>query len=216
MAGEFVHTLDATDIATGWTECAAITNKGQLAVLAALQSLRERFPFPLLGIDSDNGSAFLNARLLRYCRDEELTFTRCRAYHKNDKNDKNDQAPVEQKNGSVVRQLIGYDRYAGPAATAQLNLIYSLLHPYLNGYLPTMKLVGKERDGTRIRKRYDDPLTPYRRAEKADVLPPQAASAFQILLTQTGPLTLRHQIDQTLARLWAMRMRPPISLSQPA
>src|SRR5437763_2463138 len=157
-AGEYAYTLDAVDIATGWTECAAIANKSQLAVVAALHALRRRFPFPLRGIDSDNGSEFLNAHLVRYCATEHLTFTRCRAYHKND------QAHVEQKNWSVVRQLIGYDRYEDPAAVAQLNQIYDLLHVYVNGYLPVMKLVGKEREGARVRKRYDTPRTPYCRA----------------------------------------------------
>jgi len=210
VAGEFVHTLDVTDIATGWTECAAIANKGQRAVLDALASVRDRLPFPLLGIDSDNGSEFLNAHLLRYCTEDHLTFTRCRAYHKND------QAHVEQKNWSVVPQLIGYDRYEGPEATAQFNTIYALLHPYLNGHLPTMKLVGKERDGARVRKHYDAPRTPYRRAEQAGVLVPEAAVAFQALLAQTGPLTLRRQIDQALTRLWQLRIRPSASLAHTA
>ena len=180
-AGEYAYTLDAVDIATGWTECAAIANKSQLAVVAALQALRRHFPFPLRGIDSDNGSEFLNAHLVRYCATEHLTFTRCRAYHKND------QAHVEQKNWSVVRQLIGYDRYEDPAAVAQLNQIYSLLHVYVNGYLPVMKLVGKERVGARVRKRYDTPRTPYRRADAAGVLDAPAATASPSCWTARGP-----------------------------
>jgi len=209
-AGAYVHTLDATDSATGWTECAALANKSQLSVLAALQTLRERFPFPLRGIDSDNGSEFLNAPLLRYCRQEELTFTRCRAYHKND------QAHVEQKNWSVVRQLIGYDRYEGPEAVAQLTRLYALLHPYLNGYLPTMKLIGKERDGARVRKHYDQPRTPYRRAAQGGVLVPAAADACTALLARTGPLTLRRQIDAAIATLWTRRVKSPAALGQTA
>jgi len=211
-AGEYVHTLDATDIATGWTECAALANKSQRSVLAALQTLRERFPFPVRGIDSDNGSAFLTAHLLRYCTQEELTFTRCRAYHKND------QAHVEQKNWSVVRQLIGYDRYEGADAVAHLNCLYALLHPYLTGYLPTMKLSGKERDGARVRKHDDQPRTPYRRAEQGGVLVPPAADAFAALLAQTGPLTLRRQIEAALAALWPLRVRVkgPTALGQTA
>jgi len=209
-AGEYAHTLDATDSATGWTECAAVANKSQLSVLAALQTLRERVPFPLRGIDSDNGSDFLNAHLLRYCAQEHLTFTRCRAYHKND------QAHGEQKNGSVVRQLIGYDRDEGPEAVAQFNRLYALLHPYLNGYLPTMKLSGKERDGARVRKHYDQPRTPYRRAEQGGVLVPTAADAFAALLARSGPLTLRRQIDAAIAALWARRVKGPAALGQTA
>ena len=209
-AGEYAYTLDAVDIATGWTECAAIANKSQLAVVAALQALRRHFPFPLRGIDSDNGSEFLNAHLVRYCATEKLTFTRCRAYHKND------QAHVEQKNWSVVRHLIGYDRYADPAAVAQLNQIYRLLHVYVNGYLPVMELVGKERVGARVRKRYDTPRTPYRRAAAAGVLDAPAAAAFAALLDRTGPLTVRRQIDVGSAALWECRVRPADAARQTA
>src|SRR5437660_787497 len=120
---------------------------------AALERLRARLPFPLRGVDCDNGSEFLNAHLVRYCQAERLTLTRCRADHKND------QAHVEQKNWSVVRQLVGYDRYEGAEAVAALEAVYALLHVYVNGYLPVMKLVGKEREGTRVRKRYDTPQT---------------------------------------------------------
>lgn len=116
-AGAYLCTLNCVDVATGWTECVAVANKGQGAVFAALQLVRERLPFPLLGIDSDNGSEFINDQLVRYCQHEKITFTRCRPYRKND------QAHVEQKNGSVVRQLVGYDRYTTPAALAQLGRV---------------------------------------------------------------------------------------------
>jgi hypothetical protein len=199
-AGEYVCTLTLVDIATGWTECAAIANKGQAAVLAALGRLRACLPFPLRGVDCDNGSEFLNAHLVRYCQAERLTLTRCRAYHKND------QAHVEQKNWSVVRQLVGYDRYAGAEAVAALEGVYALLHVYVNGYLPVMKLVGKERDGARVRKRYDVPQTPYRRAEAASVLRPDAQEAFAAQVAAMGPLHLRRQLDAALAQLWARRV----------
>jgi hypothetical protein len=103
-AGHYVNTLTVTDVATGWTECAGVWGKGQAAVRAALEQIRARLPFPLLGSDSDNGSEFLNAHLVRWCEQEQLTFTRSRPYWKND------QAHVEQKNWSVVRRLLGYDR----------------------------------------------------------------------------------------------------------
>ncbi len=201
-AGAFAYTLDAVDIATGWTECAALPNKSQSAVVAALRALRTRFPFPLRGIDSDNGSAFINALLAGYCDAERLTFTRCRAYHKND------QAHVEEKNWSVVRQLIGYDRYEDPAAVDALNHIYSLLHVYVNGYLPVMKLVGKERVGARVRKQYDTPRTPYRRAAEAGVLDAATSATFATLRDDTGPLTLRRRIDTAITALWERRVRP--------
>lgn len=201
-AGEYACTLTLVDIATGWTECAAIANKGQLAVLAALERLRARLPFPLVGLDCDNGSEFLNAHLLRYCQAEQLTLTRCRAYHKND------QAHVEQKNWSVVRQVVGYDRYEGGEAVAALERVYALLHVYVNGYLPVMKLVGKERDGARVRKHYDVPQTPYRRAQTAGVLRPDTQESFAAPLAATGPLRLRRQIDAALAQVWARRVGP--------
>ena len=114
-AGHYLTTLVLTDVATGWTECLGVWGKGQAAVFAALEEGRARLPFPLLGIDSDNGSEFLNAQLVRYCARERLTFTRSRPYWKND------QAHVEQKNWSVVRKLVGYDRYESAAALARLN-----------------------------------------------------------------------------------------------
>jgi hypothetical protein len=113
-AGHDLNTLVATDVATGWTECQAIWGKGQAAVVDALEQIRDRLPFPLLGIDSDNGSELLNAHLLRWCEGQRLTFTRSRPYWKND------QAHVEQKNWSVVRRLVGYDRYESREALAAL------------------------------------------------------------------------------------------------
>ena len=196
-AGEYVCTLTLVDLATGWTEWAAIANKGQLAVLAALTRLRERLPFPLPGRDCDNGSEFLNAPLVRYCQAERLTLTRCRAYHKND------QAHVEQKTWSVVRHLVGYDRYEGAEAVAALERVYELLPVYVNGYLPVMKLVGKEREGARVRKRYAVPQTPYRRAQAAGVLRPDAQQGFTAQLAARGPLHLRRQRDAALAQVWA-------------
>ena len=123
-AGHYLNTLTVTDVATGWTECMGVWGKGQAGVFAALKQVRERLPFPLLGIDSDNGSEFLNDQLLRYCEAEGLTFTRSRPYWKND------QAHVEQKNWSVVRRQLGYGRYESQEALAQLNAVYRLLGPW--------------------------------------------------------------------------------------
>lgn len=197
----YLCTLNAVDVATGWTECVAVANKGQGAVFAALQLMRERLPFPLLGLDSDNGGEFINDHLIRYCQRERITFTRCRPYRKND------QAHVEQKNGSVVRQLVGYDRYTTPAALAQLGCVYELVRLHVNAYLPVMKLVGlvgKERTGSRVHKHYDVPTTPYKRALAAGVLSLQAQSHFQAQLRAAGPgpLSLRHQLLAELDKLW--------------
>jgi len=112
-------------------------------------------------------------------------------------------------NGSILRRRV-------QEAVAQFDHIYALLHPYRNGYLPTMKLSGKERDGARVRKHYDQPRTPYRRAEQAGVLVSAAAGVFTALLTRTGPLTLRRQIDAAIATLWTLRVKSPAALGQTA
>lgn len=195
-AGSYVHTLDVTDVASGWTECVAVGNKDQESVRAALEAARARLLFPLKGIDSDNGSEFLNGHLLRYCTREHLTFTRCRPYHKDD------QAHVEQKNWNVVRQLIGYDRFESEEACARLNRIYELLHIYVNGYLPVMKLVGKAREGAKVHKRYDQAKTPYRRLREAGVVSPEQQAVFDTALAEHGPLGLRRRIERELDRLW--------------
>jgi hypothetical protein len=158
VKGEYVCTLDLTDLATGWTLCKAVPNRGQRAVFEALRDLRGQLPFPLLGIDSDSGSEFINGLLHSHCQQEHITFTRCRAYHKND------QAHVEQKNWSVVRQLVGYDRYEGHETCALLNQVYELLAIYTNAYQPVRQCVDKVRDAARVTKRYDTSSTPYRRA----------------------------------------------------
>ncbi len=123
---------------------------------------------------------------------------------------------MEEKNWSVVRPLSGYDRYEDPAAVAALTHIYRLLHLYVNGYLPVMKLVGKERDGARVRKRYDTPRTPYHRAGDAGVRDAPAATAFAALREHTGPLTLRRQIDAAIADLWTRRVIPAAPLQHTA
>ena len=199
-AGTYLSTLTVVDIATGWTECAPVATKTQDAVYAALCRLREVLPFPLLGIDSDNGSEFINERLLRYCRREQLTFTRCRSYHKND------QAHVEGKNWSVVRREIGYDRYESAAALRQLGRVYELLRVQTNGVLPTMKLVGKEREGARVRKYYDVPKTAYQRAREAGVVSAEAQARFDARLAELGPLGRRRGIDAEVQRLWSLRV----------
>ena len=201
VAGEYINTLDMVDVATGWTECAAVANKSQSGVFAALKRVRERLPLPLLGLDSDNGSEFLNDHLVRYCQEEKLTFTRCRPYKKND------QAHVEQKNWSVVRQLIGYDRYKGSIALAQMERVYEVVRVYVNAYQPVMKLIGKERVGEKVRKRYDVPKTPYHRAMEAGVM--LAQTQFESQIQAQGPMALRRRLDAELDRLWSLRVGSP-------
>jgi IS30 family transposase len=132
--GEYLNSLTLTDITTTWTECLAIRNRSQHTVHAAIVQARTRLPFPLLGLDSDNGTEFINDLLLRYCQQEQLTFTRSRPYKKND------QAHVEQKNWSIVRQTVGYDRYEGQRACEALAALYKVVRLYTNFFQPCMKL----------------------------------------------------------------------------
>ena len=146
--GFYLTTLCAVDIATGWSECLGVWGKGQERVGGAIHRIRLRLPFPLLGLDSDNGSEFINQYLYNYCRREGITFTRSRSYKKNDS------CYVEQKNWSVVRRLIGYDRYNSKAALEALNRIYYLTCLYVNFFQPVMKLVEKTRHGAKVHKVY--------------------------------------------------------------
>jgi hypothetical protein len=154
---EHAWTLCFTDVKTAWTECVAVRNKAQVHVFAAIKRARQRLPFPLLGIDSDSGSEFINDQLYRYCMEEEITFTRGRAGRKNDS------AYVEQKNWSVVRRTVGYSRYDSPEQLELLNTLYARLHFYVNFFLPVMKLKEKVRVGSKVKRIYDDPRTPYAR-----------------------------------------------------
>ena len=195
-SGEFLFSLNAVDLATGWTETVVLPNKGQAATFAGLLQIREQLPMPLLGIDSDNGSEFINAHLLRYCQREQITFTRCRPYRKND------QAHIEQKNWSAVRRLVGYDRYDSTPAYRQLQALYQVVRLYLNFFQPLMKVVGKERFGGRVRKRYDTARTPYQRILEAEEVPAQVKAELRAMYLTLNPADLRRQIDRILYRLW--------------
>ncbi|HEY5149575.1 MAG TPA: DDE-type integrase/transposase/recombinase, partial [Mycobacterium sp.] len=155
--GDFCQSLDVTDIATGWTEPRAVNNKAQRWVFAALLEISAAFPFPIRGIDSDNGSEFINAHLLRYCDQNKITFTRSRP------GNKNDGAHIEQKNWSVVRQAVGYHRYDTAAELALLNQIYALVRLHVNFFSPQQKLISKTRIGAKVIKKYDTAQTPYQR-----------------------------------------------------
>jgi hypothetical protein len=194
--GIYLNTLTATDLATGWTECLALANKTQSAVSQAIGELRQDLPFPLLGLDSDNGSEFINDTLYRYCLAEQITFTRSRPYQKND------QAHVEQKNWSVVRHTIGYDRLESSEELALLGSIYADLRLYINFFQPVLKLVAKERvDGKTIRT-YDQAMTPFRRVLALDSLPMEIKARLTAQYVQLNPVTLRASIDTKVAILW--------------
>lgn len=155
--GDYVQTLDMTDVQTGWSEQRAVLNKAQKWVFEALLQLKSRLPFPLMGIDSDNGGEFINQPLLEYCQEQQITFTRSRPYRKNDT------CYVEQKNYSIVRRAVGYGRFVGPKAVERLNRLYDLLRLRTNYFLPSTKLEAKNRIGSRVQKHYQVPKTPYQR-----------------------------------------------------
>jgi hypothetical protein len=156
-AGSFVQTLTLTDIATGWTECAPLLVREQTLLVEVLKGMRAVMPFPLLGFDTDNDSVFMNQTVRDYCSAEQLVFTRCRPYRKND------QAWVEQKNGAVVRRTVGYRRFEGVEAAWLLSQLYSSLRLFVNFFQPSFKLAEKKRDGAKVTKRYHRPATPYQR-----------------------------------------------------
>jgi len=194
--GQFIYTLTAVDVSTGWTECLAIPNKTQIAVFTAIKAMRMRLPFPLLGIDCDNGSEFINDLLYRYCLGEKITFTRSRPYKKND------QAYVEQKNGAVVRNTVGYDRFETEEDLRLLQLVYEYLHVYVNFFQPVMKLIKKERIDGKTVKVYDQAMSPYRRVlASEDVVFAQKASLSN-LYVQLNPVSLRKNIDLNVGKLW--------------
>lgn len=196
--GEYLNTLNVVDVATGWCECLILANRSQRQVSAAIQRLRQRLPFPLLGIDSDNDSAFINDNLYRYCKAEKITFTRSRPYKKND------QAHVEQKNWTAVRRLIGYDRYESEQASALIETIYHDWRFYVNFFQPVLKLVQKRRVGSKVIKTYDTARTPYQRVLESPHVSQQDKERLRQLYPSLNPVALRQRIDANLDKLWRL------------
>lgn len=194
--GQFLCTLTCTDLCTGWTEVTGLLHRSQEAVSEALCRVRQRLPFPLLGIDSDNGGEFINDLLYRYCLTEKITFTRSRPYQKND------QAHVEQKNWSVVRHTVGYDRWETEQELALLESIYDDLRLYINFFQPSLKLIAKERIGNKTIKRYDTAQTPYQRVLERKDISLEAKARLVHIYVQLNPAELRRRIDQKIAQLW--------------
>jgi len=192
---EHTWTLCFTDVKTGWTECVAVRNKAQIHVFAAIQCARQRLPFPLLGIDSDSGAEFINDQLYRYCVEEKITFTRGRAGRKNDS------AYVEQKNWSVVRRAVGYGRYDSPEQLELLNTLYARLHFYINFFLPVMKLEEKVRTGSKVKRVYDDPLTPYARVVASDYISDEDKAELREAYGYLNLIDLRQRIDDLQVQL---------------
>ncbi len=193
--GDYCFTLDMTDVATGWAEQAAVPNKAQKWVFEALEELCKRLPFTVRGLDSDNGSEFINHHMVAYCAQQQITFTRSRPWRKNDN------CYVEQKNWSVVRRHVGYARHDTPEACRLLNELYQVLRDYNNFFLPSMKLTEKVRDGAKVTKRYDTPQTPYKRVLESKEIPKTVKERLKRHYAQLNPAKLKRQIEKLQKRL---------------
>lgn len=201
--GEFAYSLCCTDVASGWTEVRAVRNRARRWTFEALCDVRESLPFPLLGLDSDNGSEFINHHLVAWCDAEHLGFTRSRPA------EKNDGCFVEQKNWSVVRRETGYGRYDTEPERDLLAAIYADLRLYVNFFLPSVKLREKERLGARVRKRYDAPQTPYARLLALGALGEVTAARLAQQYLDLNPAALRRRLtdnERKLMRLCSLKM----------
>ena len=196
--GDFIQTLNVTDVCTGWTEMQAVKNKAQIWVFEALKDIRERLPFDLLGIDSDNGSEFINNHLVGFCWDEHITFTRSRSSRKNDN------CFIEQKNYTIVRRHIGYARYDTEAAQKLMNELYVHLRLYVNFFQPVMKLIQKIRIGSRVKKKYDTPQTPYQRVLASPLVPETKKEELRNQYARLNPAHLRRQIAKLQNKLFQL------------
>lgn len=194
LVDTYINTLDAVDIATTWTEKQALMGKSERVTIEGFELMEKRFPFRILGVDSDNGSEFINWHFLRMAQRKHITFTRSRAYRKND------QAHIEQKNFSTVRKIIGYRRLETEKQLVILNRIYKLLSNYLNFFIPTLKLVRKEHIGSKVKRIYDKPKTPYLRVLEHQDIPENIKLNLRSKYQTLNPLALLREISK-LGRL---------------
>jgi hypothetical protein len=207
MAGLFAFTVDCVDIATGWSEQRALWGKQDKAMVEQMRSIEQALPFPLLGFDSDNGSEFLNHLLFRHFVDRKtpVQFTRSRAYRKDDN------AHVEQKNWTHVRQWLGYDRLDNPLVVDALNDLYTnewrLFH---NFYCPSVKLLSKERIGSKTIKKHDAPKTPYERVMESEHVSAYAKEGLRRIFENTNPFVLRRAMEKKIKRVFAVGYNKPV------
>ena len=201
MAGMYVNTIDFVDIATGWTEQRAVWGKGETGVLEQIQHVEKTLPFPILGFDCDNGGEFLNYHLQRHFaeRKQPVQFTRSRAYHKDDN------AHIEQKNWTHIRQWLGYDRLDNINIVPLLNNLYTkewrLFH---NFFCPSVKLISKERIGSKNIKRHDPPKTPYQRIMESPHIQNAAKISLSIQLETLNPFLLRKSMDKKMKLIFSV------------
>ena len=196
--GPFAFTLTVTDVATGWTENRSVPSKEAKCVLGALESIANKMPFPIMGVDSDNGAEFINVYLFLWCRKREITFTRARPTNKNDG------CHVEQKNWAVVRTVVGYHRYDTAPELLLLNEIWQLQSQLTNFFYPQQKLVSKVRDGAKVTKRYDTATTPFRRAVNHPDTTVDRIAALARTHALINPAATQRQIHALAAQLLNM------------
>lgn len=208
-SGEYCFTLTVTDISTGWTVNRSVRNKAAKWVFEALQYVMGVFPFPVIGIDSDNGSEFINDHLFRYCEEHKITFTRSRPYNKNDG------AHVEQKNWARVRELVGYLRYDTPEELATLNEIWELDRLFTNYLLPQQKLVSKQRYGAKVIKHYDIPATPHQRAIKHPKMRKRPVITMNAAFKRIKPAHLQREILRLTGELEKLSLAKKIPPAKP-
>lgn len=203
-SGDFANTVNWTDIATQWVERRAVLGKGQETVFLALTDMQQDMPFDLCGLDSDNGSEFINLHLYNYCRLNHIAFTRSRPYKKDDN------AHIEQKNWTHVRQLLGYLRYDTQQVIDAINDLYKHeLRIFQNYFQPSVKLIKKVRIGSKVKKIYDDPATPFQRLVASKKGHPHAIKSFQITAQQFNPFELSAIIEKKLDAIYAMASKTP-------
>lgn len=202
-SGSFIQTLVLTDIATGWTECAPLLVREQHLLSSVLTELRKKLPFALLGLDTDNDTVFMNETLKSYCEQAGVVFTRCRPYQKND------QAFVEQKNGAIVRRMVGYRRFEGLEAARLLAELYRSVRLFVNFFQPSFKLIGKERDGARVRKNYSAPATPSQRLISDTRVSDEIRAHVNEISAGLDPVILLRDIRAMQERLASLADAPP-------
>jgi len=193
--GDFAYTLNATDVNSGWTEMRAVKNRAQKWVFEALLDIKQSIPFKVLGIDSDNGSEFINAQLKRYCEAQSITFTRSRPYRKNDN------CFVEQKNNSIIRNTVGYLRYDTEEELRIINELYNSLRLLVNFFYPSMKLINKTRIGSKVKRKYDIPKTPCQRLLKSDSVSSSLKQKLKAQFDKLNPAALKRTVTKLQNRL---------------
>lgn len=196
-AGEYLHTLDTVDVATGWNECAAFMGRSQAYTLKALEEIEDRLPFPLRGIDFDTGGEFVNWHLIRYCKEKKITYTRAR------EGKKNDQPYIEQQNYSVVRRFVGYRRLGTWEQLEILNQLCEKLSDYQNFFQPMMKLKEKHRDGAKVTRRYDKAKTPCQRVLEHSDISDEVKTKLRKRFLKLNPKALLEEITELGRQLYA-------------